>query len=93
MLLLEPTCKAPGYCSGVTLAFPTVENEDGCIKACFEIVDCAWYSFFPATSRCHLLETCKTVQEDCNDLCTHGDKACYGQGKAVGTIRKIMLLN
>jgi hypothetical protein len=51
-------------------------NQYKCLEFCNLEPDCAWFTYFPSTNYCELLQTCTTLDiEACGD-CVTGQKDC-----------------
>lgn len=53
-----PQCEVEGFCDGTSIDAPPVETESGCQRACYDTIDCNWYSFFQSLNRCFLGSDC-----------------------------------
>ncbi len=75
----EPrTCFEQGQCVGIFIGGVSAYNANGCLKACDNDVDCAWFVFKQNELFCELYETCGFVPEDRgSDLA--GEKGCQPQ--------------
>ena len=67
-------CWREGECSGIFIDGFEVDSANGCLDACKNDKDCAWYNYNSLDATCVLLENCTEVIP-C-DTCLTGQRAC-----------------
>ena len=65
-----------GQCLGVHLHFEEkIISQEGCLKACQDVSECEWFTFFKDQSICELLADCQAVDGSC-PTCVSGQTSC-----------------